>query len=128
MLAAIIVGFLLAVAAVILAATIAFTRRTAIWMRVFYFTCLSAAAIAAYFTTYHYTYCANANTRFYGWPIPTVVFQRDGPTSPWLDFVGPTIILAYPINLILFALLPSILVVVLSCRSISRWTPQDTER
>lgn len=114
---AIIVGFLLAAALVVRAAFIALFGRVIMWIRVSYLSCFLAAAIAAYFTTYRYIYYANANTRFHGWPIPHVVFQRDGPTAPWLDFIGPTIVLAYPMNLILFALLPSIVALVLAYRS-----------
>ena len=117
MAAAIIIGFLLAVAVAVWAAIVALSGRTPTWVRILYFGCFSAAAITAYFTTFHYIHYANANTRFHGWPIPSVVFQRDSPTSPWLDFVGPTVVLAYPMNLLLFVLLPSIVVLVLARRS-----------
>lgn len=40
----------------------------------------------------------NENTYAFGWPIPRVVFQRDSPDGPWLDFIGWTLILAYPLN------------------------------
>ena len=83
-------------------------------LRIVYHLCLAAIAIATYFTTYHYVHYMNANTKFHGWPIPYIVFQRDNPTAPWLDFVGPTILLAYPMNFILFALIPSIIALVLA--------------
>jgi hypothetical protein len=40
----------------------------------------------------------NENTYAFGWPIPRVIFQRDSPDDPWLDFVGLTWIFAYPLN------------------------------
>ena len=55
----------------------------------------------AYAFTFHYVYSPNANTRIHGWPVPYIVFQRDAPGEPWLDFVGPTLLLAFPINLVL---------------------------
>jgi hypothetical protein len=67
-------------------------------------------------TTFFYSYTPNQNTRVYGWPVPTVIFQRDGPNAPWLDFVGTTTMLAYPINLILYLCLPSILIMLLVLR------------
>lgn len=83
------------------------------WLRLLHLTTLVGSAFAAYFTTFYYTYHANANTRFHGWPVPTVIFQRDGPGQPWLDFVGPTVILAYPMNLVLFAFVPALVVFVI---------------
>jgi hypothetical protein len=67
------------------------------------------AVISSYITTFHYEHMPNSNTRFVGWPIPRVVFQRDTPDGPWLDFVGITMLLAFPMNFILFVLVPSIL-------------------
>ncbi len=55
----------------------------------------------AYVLTFYHVYTPNSNTRVHGWPIPVVVFQRDGPGEPWLDFVGPTMVLGFPMNLIL---------------------------
>mgnify|MGYP000176890291 CR=1 FL=1 len=83
-----------------------------LWSRVFYLVSIIASAISAYFSTFHYTYFANADTQFHGWPVPTVVFQREGPDAPWLDFVGPTIFLAYPMNVVLFTIVPPIIVLV----------------
>ncbi len=59
-------------------------------------------------TTGFLSYFSNANTHVYGWPIPRVIFQRDNATSPWLDYVGPTIVLAYPMNFIVYMFLPSL--------------------
>jgi len=55
----------------------------------------------------------NENTYAFGWPIPRVVFQRDFPDGPWLDFIGWTLILAYPLNY-LAILVP----IVLACLAI----------
>ncbi len=101
--AAIIIAFFLAVALAVWAAIVALSGRTPRWVRVLYLCCFAAAiaaAIAAYFTTFRCVHYVSPNTRFHGWPIPTVVFQRNSPTSPWLDFVGPTVILAYLMNLL----------------------------
>ena len=125
MAAAIIIGFLLAAVVVVLAAIVALFGCTTRWVRVLYLGWFLAAATAAYFTTFRYIYYSNPNTRFHGWPVPCVVFQRDSPTSPWLDFVGPTVILAYPMNLILYALLPSIVVLFFARRLQSRTQPND---
>ncbi|EMI52555.1 membrane protein [Rhodopirellula sallentina SM41] len=104
--------FLAAFGLVAWAVHVAITGRIPTWSRLLYFAALTGSVIAAYFTTFHYTYLANANTRIHGWPVPTVVFQRDGLGKPWLDFVGPTVILAYPMNLVLFAFVPALMVLV----------------
>ena len=72
------------------------------------------AAVVAFYTTFYYEYYSNPNTRMFGWPIPRVVFQRTGPDAPWLDFVGWTILGAYPINSALFLIVPSIVFLVLA--------------
>ncbi|HEY1050951.1 MAG TPA: hypothetical protein VGE39_14375 [Prosthecobacter sp.] len=71
--------------------------------------CVVLAAVGSHWSTFHHEHWPNANTRFVGWPIPQIVFQRDIPEEPWLDFVGPTLILAWPMNFILFSLVPSLL-------------------
>lgn len=128
MLAVIILGFLLAAVLAVWAAAVALSGRTRRWVRVFYFCCLAAAVVAAYQTTYHYSYFRNSNTQMHGWPVPTVVFQRDSPTSPWLDFVGPTTVLAYPMNVLLFVLIPSIASLVFARRANSRTEMQGGEK
>lgn len=55
----------------------------------------------AYVLTYHYVYLPDSNTRVLGWPVPWAVLQRDAPGEPWLDFVGPTVVLALPLNIVL---------------------------
>jgi hypothetical protein len=62
---------------------------------------VGVVAVVSYFLTFHLVYFPNINTRYQGWPIPTVVFQRTGPEAPWLDFVGPTTLLGYPLNVLL---------------------------
>jgi hypothetical protein len=47
------------------------------WLRVAYMMVMVAAIAAAYYTTFRYIYFANENTRFRGWPVPTVVWQRE---------------------------------------------------
>ena len=64
--------------------------------------------VAAILMTSYFSYFPNPNTKFIGWPVPRIVFQRDTPTSPWLDFIGPMIVLAYPINFALYMFLPSL--------------------
>jgi len=109
MAAALTIGFLLA-AAVVLRAACAVMLKGVTWRaRVFFLTCCAAALIGAYFTTFHSIDYVNPDTRIFGWPIPLRVHQRANATSPWLDFAGPTVILAYPMNVILFALLPAII-------------------
>ena len=72
--------------------------------------------VAAFWMTLCFSYFHNPNTQFFGWPIPRVVFQRDTPTGPWLDYIGPTIVLAYPMNFVLFMFFPSVVFLVLALR------------
>ena len=102
--------FLAACGLVVWATYVAIAGRIPTWARLLYLAALTGSVVTAYVTTFHYTYLANSNTRFHGWPVPTVIFQRDGPGEPWLDFVGPTVILAYPMNLVLFAFVPALMV------------------
>jgi hypothetical protein len=73
-----------------------------------YVVALVAVGIAAIVSTYNYDYFPNANTHIFGWPIPVVIFQRDSATGPWMDFIGPTVVLGLPMNFILFMLVPAI--------------------
>jgi hypothetical protein len=82
-------------------------RRSSSRMRFAYLAALVAAAVAAAWTTFHYDYFSNENTRICGWPVPVVIFQRENPDSHWDDFVGPMTILGYPINVAIFMLIPS---------------------
>ncbi len=92
------------------------------WLSISYFLVVLLAFIATIVTTAFYSYYSNPNTRVFGWPIPRVVFQRDTPASPWLDYVGPTIVLAYPINFVLYMFIPSVaaIVLILRCRGYGR--------
>jgi hypothetical protein len=74
-----------------------------------YFWALAIAVVAASFSTFRYEYFKNENTRVCGWPVFIVIFQRDNADAPWLDFVGPTTLLGYPMNVALFMLIPSLL-------------------
>ena len=78
-----------------------------------YIAALVLCAVVAYLTTFLYVYSPNENTRVCGWPIARMAYQRDGPGAPWLDYFGPTILFAYPMNLILYSSLPSLLILLL---------------
>ena len=80
--------------------------------RTIYIIGILGTAVTTYLTTYQYGYFPDANTQILGWPIPLVVFQRESPTAPWLDFVGFTALLAYPMNLLIFLFIPSTLVLI----------------
>lgn len=73
-----------------------------------YFITSLLALVAAFLVTSFFSYYPNQNTHIFGWPVPRVIFQRDTPTSPWLDYVGPTILLAYPMNFVVCMCLPSV--------------------
>ena len=73
-----------------------------------YFVVVMLTCVATYLMTSLYSHYANPNTRIFGWPIPRIVFQRQNPESPWLDYFGPTILLAYPMNFVLYMFIPSV--------------------
>jgi membrane protein implicated in regulation of membrane protease activity len=104
----IIVAFLLGLAAVITAMVKVIRGSIPRAIGLIYWLLVVVAAGVCVFTTFNYNGYSNSNTRFYGWPIPIVIFQRQDAESPWLDFVGLTTFLAYPINLILFLIVPSV--------------------
>lgn len=54
----------------------------------------------------------NENTFAYGWPVPRVVFQRHAPDGPWLDYIGWTMFLAYPLNYLALVFIPVFLGVI----------------
>jgi len=108
----IIASFLAALIAVIAAMIKAASTSISKVLRLSYWSWFVVAVGICAFTTFNYTYYTNPNTRFHGWPIPTVVFQRDDADSPWLDFVGPTTLLAYPMNLTIFLVVPSVILLV----------------
>jgi len=104
--------FIAAVGVVMWAGYAAVTGRIAGWVSACFLVALLGCGVAAYFTTFRYTYFINANTRIHGWPVPIVIFQRTAAGEPWLDYVGSTSLLAYPLNLVLFMVLPALGVVV----------------
>jgi hypothetical protein len=106
---AIVVAALVIIALNVWAGVVVFFGRFAgTWLRVAYFLVLLAAGIAAGWTT-GWEYYSNENTRIVGWPVPVVIFQRDDANAPWLDFVGPTTVFGYPMNLAIFMSVPSAL-------------------
>jgi len=109
--------FLLMVAVDVWAAIAAmFQHRLSGWLRSSYFVIALLAFVAAFLVTSFFSYYSNPNTHIFGWPIPRVVFQRDTPTSPWLDYVGPTIVLAYPMNFVVYMFVPSVFFIILAMR------------
>ena len=63
-----------------------------------------------------YVYFSNDDTRVHGWPVPIVIFHRADSDSPWLDYVGFTILLGYPMNFVVFMAAPSLLLFALVWR------------
>lgn len=90
-------------------ASVMFKPGAGLWLRSLYWLAVLLALVAAIAMTGFFSYYSNPNTHVFGWPIPRVVFQRDTATSAWLDYVGPTIVLAYPMNFILYLFVPSVL-------------------
>lgn len=78
-------------------------------LRIAYVAVLLVIAVVAARTTFWYEYFPDENTRIRGWPVPLVVFQRRSAEAPWLDYVGPTTLLGYPLNLAIFMVVPSAL-------------------
>lgn len=92
---------------------VVFNRRMTRPFRIVYLVLFITIAVGAYFTTYRYDYYMNQNTHFYGWPMPTVIYQRQDPSSRWLDFVGLPTVFAYPINICLLLFVPSLIFLVI---------------
>ena len=105
------------------AVVVIFQHRLSRWLRSSYVVITLLAFVAAFVVTSFFSYYANPNTHVFGWPVPRVIFQRDTPTSPWLDYVGPTILLAYPMNFVIYLSIPSVVFVVLAMR----WRRHDHE-
>ena len=103
------------------AVLVVFGRSVRRWLSRSYFLIVLLAFIAVFLVTSFFSYYSNPNTHVFGWPVPRVIFQRDTPTSPWLDYVGPTILLAYPMNFILYMFFPSVAVIIF----ILLWRRQD---
>ena len=94
------------------------------WLSISYLFVVLLALVATILTTGVYSYYSNPNTHVFGWPIPRVIFQRDTPTSPSLEYVGPTIVLAYPINFALYMFFLSAGAILL----ILRWRRHDQKQ
>ena len=114
---------LLAIGFLVAAATILWTAKVVVvdlkagkLGSVSYITISAIVACCAYWATYDYDYYQDSNTHVHGWPVPTIIFQRDNAASPWLDFVGPTMVLGLPMNFILFMLVPSLI-----CLTAATW-------
>ncbi len=116
--AALLLILFLAVVAIDIWAAIAVMLRPGLtgWLGGSYWLFVILALVATVGMTGFFSYYSNPNTRIFGWPIPQVIFQRDTPDSPWLDYVGPTVILAYPMNFILYLFLPSVVFIILARR------------
>ena len=93
-----------------------FSRQIKTAVRVAFIAWGAGAACVAYWTTFRCVYFSNDNTRVHGWPVPIVVFQRADSDSPWLDYVGPTTLMGYPMNFALFMAAPSLLLLALAWR------------
>lgn len=98
------------------AIVVIFQHRLDGWPRSSYFIITLLAVVAAFVVTSFFSYYSNPNTHVFGWPVPRVIFQRDTPASPWLDYVGPTVLLAYPMNFVVYMSIPSIAFIVLALR------------
>ena len=79
---------------------------------------LAVSIALAHHTTYKYQSFPNPNTQVFGWPMPYVIFQRNSPTSPWLDYVGLGTYIAFPVNVILFAFV--VIVVICLIRAVQQ--------
>lgn len=104
-----------------------FGRVASSQLRIAYVAVLFVTAVVAARTTFWYEYFPDENTRICGWPVPVVIFQRVGAEAPWLDYVGPTTLLGYPMNLAIFMFVPSALFVYWSHREKLLSARADTE-
>jgi hypothetical protein len=115
-----VLGLLVAIAVDLWAVAVVVRRSTGKRLPYAYLTVLATAAVAAYLTTFQCQYFLNENTRVHGWPVPVVIFQRENAEAPWLDFVGPTTVLGYPLNLAVFMLAPSVVILGLVYQQVLR--------
>ncbi len=92
------------------------TTKRVLDIRVAFITLAAGVAYIAYWTTFRYVYFSNDDTRVHGWPVPIVVFHRADSDSPWLDYVGFTTLLGYPMNFVVFMAAPSLLLFALVWR------------
>jgi hypothetical protein len=109
MLALIILGFVAALAIIAWTAMIVLIDgRAGSLGRVIYILMTAVITVLAFWSTFWIVYFSGPNTRIEGWPVPTIIFQRDDANSPWLDYIGPTLLLGLPMNWILFMFVPSL--------------------
>lgn len=111
MFAVIAIVFLAAFTVILCAMWVVSTGQASRIVRLAYWNLIFVAFFLSGWSTYLYHYIATENIRVYGWPVPSVILERDGPDAPWLDFIGPTVILGWPMNFTLFAILPSAAVI-----------------
>jgi hypothetical protein len=100
--------FVAAFAVIVWSAVFVFRGLAGTTARQIYIAVAIGIGATAYWSTFHYVYFWNANTRMHGWPVPYIIFQRDEADTRWDDFVGPTTVLALPMNFILFMFVPSL--------------------
>jgi len=93
-------GFFLIIASVIYAIVISYRRLCEYWYKVLLWCGVLLSAVASYLLTYRYVYMTDIQTRVHGWPIPLIIWQQDE-TGRWLDYVGITVIIAWPLNFII---------------------------
>ena len=107
------VGFFAAIGVILWSATVVvICGKGGVIARYSYMVLTAILAATALWTTYGYDAYWNEHTRAFGWPVPYLILQRDDPSdpnSPWLDFVGWTMIFALPMNFIIFMFIPSLL-------------------
>jgi len=120
---ALVLLFLGMLAIIVWAGVESFRNSRAQFPRAIYSCVIVVAGIAAYWTTFRFEYYSSENTQICGWPVPVVVFQRAPGEDHWDDFVGPTTALGYPMNVIIFAFLPS--VVMLGFGYWQRWMTKN---
>jgi hypothetical protein len=73
---------------------------------------LLAVGAVTWYMTYRYKYMPHEDKKIHGWPVPSLIFQRSTSDGRWLDYVGPNVILAYPINYVFYLSIPTLLLTV----------------
>lgn len=96
-------GFLIILASFIYGIIICYRRLCEYWYKALFWCGILLSAIVSFLLTYRYTYMPDIKTRVHGWPIPLVIWQQDE-TGKWLDYVGYTVIFAWPLNFIILTM------------------------
>ena len=105
----IVISFFAALGTILWSGTVVvIVRKAGMAARFTYIAVSAILSLAAIWTTFFYDYFSNDNTHIHGWPVPVIIFQRDDANSPWLDYVGPTVLLGLPMNFIIFMFIPSL--------------------